>query len=127
MNVEEYNPMQCERCQDRIPNGEERKLHGRILCEDCYMDLLSPSKACDPWAVHSAKTFLKQSRHEIELNPSQEKILHVLTEKGPTEAGELMNILEMKQTDLERELAVLRHMEKIRGELKHGKKLVCLW
>ena len=49
--------MICDKCQDNIEEGEERELHGRTLCEDCYMDTLSPPKACDPWAVHSAKSF----------------------------------------------------------------------
>lgn len=119
--------MQCERCDDEIAKGEERKLHGRILCEDCYMDLLSPAKACDPWAVHSAKTFLKGSSHGFELNPAQQKILKVLRKKGPTEPRELIEMLQIKEADLERELAVLRHMEKIRGELKDGKKMIRLW
>jgi hypothetical protein len=33
----------------------------------------------------------------------------------------------MKLPELERELATLRHMEKIRGEMRAGKKIVCLW
>ena len=28
---------------------------------------------------------------------------------------------------LERELATLRHMERVRGRLQAGKKIVCLW
>jgi predicted HTH transcriptional regulator len=102
-------------------------MHGRILCEDCYMDLLSPAKACDPWAVHSAKTFLKGSSQDLQLNPTQQKILEVLTKNGPTEPGKLLEMVGIKETDLERDLAALRHMEKIRGELRDGKKMICLW
>jgi hypothetical protein len=29
--------------------------------------------------------------------------------------------------ELERELATLRHMEKVRGKMQAGKKIVCLW
>ena len=32
-----------------------------------------------------------------------------------------------KETDIERDIAALRHMEKIRGELRGGKKLIRLW
>jgi hypothetical protein len=35
--------------------------------------------------------------------------------------------LQIKPSDLERELASLRHMEKVRGELRDGKKIVRLW
>jgi len=103
------------------------ELHGQVLCEDCYMDLLSPAKACDPWAVHSAKTFLEKSGKEPELSPVQERILGILRDDGPQPINELCERLQIRQSDLERNLASLRHMEKIRGELKEGKRLIRLW
>lgn len=119
--------MQCERCDIVIEEGEEMELHGQTLCEDCYMDLLSPLKACDPWAVHSAKTFLKEQGHEPQLNQLQQKILELLSLEGPIEPGNLSERLQIKYADIERELASLRHMEKVRGELKDGKRLVRTW
>jgi hypothetical protein len=65
--------MECERCKRVIAEGEARYLHGQTLCEDCYMDLLSPLKACDPWAVHSAKSLIKEQTQEVDLNPIQKK------------------------------------------------------
>ena len=91
------------------------------------MDLLSPAKACDPWAVHSAKTFIENHGNETQLNMVQQKILEELTREGPMEAGRLSLILQIKLTDLERELATLRHMEKVRGKIRHGKRVIRLW
>ena len=119
--------MQCKRCKSVIPKGEKMELHGQVLCEDCYMDLLSPLRACDPWAVHSAKTFLKRGSPEINFSPVQQKILGILQNKGPQERTDLCERLQIKETDLERDIATLRHMEKIRGVLRGGKKLICLW
>jgi predicted amidophosphoribosyltransferase len=119
--------MQCERCHDVIPEGEEREHYGRVLCEDCYMDLLSPLKACDPWAVHSAKSFSKDERYVLHLNENQKKILDILKEKGSMEIKTLLEALRIKETDLERELASLRHMGKVRGELRNGKRRIRLW
>jgi hypothetical protein len=124
MNGEESN-MECERCGDAIEEGEERDFHGQILCEECYMDALSPARACDPWAVHTAKSLLKGEG--VELNPIQEKILDILEETGGVEPKILAERLQLKPSALERELAALRHVEKVRGELKDGKKIVCLW
>jgi hypothetical protein len=119
--------MQCERCKASIIEGEEKELHGQILCDDCYMDLLSPVKACDPWAVYSAKTFLAKHGHEAQLNQLQQKIVELLHEQGPIEPGTLSERLQEKEIDIERELASLRHMEKVRGELRDGKRLVRIW
>ena len=119
--------MKCERCKTVIAEGEEKELYSQILCEDCYMDLLSPAKGCDPWAVYSAKTFIKQQGHEPQLNSIQQKILQLLREKGSIEVGNLSKLLRVKKTDMERELASLRHMEKVKGELRDGKRLVRIW
>jgi hypothetical protein len=43
------------------------------------------------------------------------------------EPEDLSEILQVKETDLERELAALRHMEKTRGELKDGRRVIRLW
>jgi len=119
--------MQCERCKAVIIEGEEKELHGKMFCEDCYMDILSPVKACDPWAVHSAKTFLKEQGRKLQFNQLQQKILELLREQGPIEPGKLSEHLQAKAADIERELASLRHMEKVRGELSDGKRLVRIW
>ena len=118
--------MQCDRCNADIADGEERELNGRILCEDCCMDVMSPLKACDPWAVHSAKSFAKNQGGNLNLNPVQERILYILKD-GPIEPAMLSDRLNINVTELERELAVLRHMEKIRGELRDGKRFIRLW
>ena len=35
--------------------------------------------------------------------------------------------LHVKPSDLEKEIATLRHMERVRGELREGKKVIRLW
>jgi len=119
--------MKCRKCGVDILPGEERELYGEILCEDCYMDRLSPARPCDPWAVHSAKSFGGKPVGENELTPVQRRIIELLRETGGTELPVLSDRLRLKPADLERELAALRHMEKIRAELRSGKKFICLW
>jgi hypothetical protein len=119
--------MICDRCRDDIQEGEERELHGQALCEDCYIDALSPAKACDPWAVHSAKTFSKEEGFNVEITETQSKILRLLKETGGIEPQIISERLQIKPSDLEREIATLRHMEKLRAELREGKKYLCPW
>lgn len=121
--------MKCDQCSTAIKPGEEREHLGRTLCEDCYMDALSPVRACDPWAVHSAKSFEKHSAGAEVLTPIQSSILGILKETGGIEPSALLRRLagELNQMELEREFATLRHMEKARGE-KHGNRIVWrLW
>ena len=119
--------MDCERCKDVVESGEEREYAGRVLCEDCYMDALSPAKTCDPWAVHSAKSFARAGGAAPALNPLQTQILEYLLETGGVEPRQISERFQIKPADLEREIATLRHMEKIRGELREGRKVIRLW
>jgi len=119
--------VRCERCGEEIASGEEREHLGRMLCEDCYMDVLSPARTCDPWAVHSAKSLSRERGGDLEVNEIQAEILRILRERGPVEPALLLEKLRIKPPDLEREIAALRHMEKVRGELREGKRYLRLW
>jgi ribosome-binding protein aMBF1 (putative translation factor) len=91
------------------------------------MQIISPSRACDPWAVRSAQTLSKMDDSYSDLSESQAAILRALRETGGMEAAVLAGRLQMKLSELERELATLRHMEKVRGAMRAGKKVVILW
>jgi len=127
--------MNCQRCGASIPAEDEMEYGGQILCEDCYMRALSPARACDPWAVRSAQTLSRLDEGFSGLSETQAAILEVLRQTGGLEADALAERLQMKLPELERELATLRHMEKIRGQMRAGptgergtvKKIVCLW
>lgn len=118
--------MKCEKCNAEILEGEEHEQYGETLCEDCYMDSLSPPRACDPWAVHTAKSLVDQGG-AVELNEIQRKILEILEETGGIEPAELIRRLNIKATDFQREIAALRHVEKIRGEKREGTVFIRLW
>ncbi len=119
--------MKCDRCGERIPAGEEVVYGGKTLCEVCYMHTLSPLRACDPWAVRGAQTLSKLGQSYTSLSEMQENILKVLRETGGITAELLAQRVALSKYELERQLATLRHMEKIRGKMQDGVKIVCLW
>ena len=88
------------------------------------MDALSPAKPCDPWAVYTAKSMSGESSKLTEL---QENILAVLKETNGVEPESLAGKLGLNLRDLEREIATLRHMEKIRAVKQGDKKIFRLW
>lgn len=120
--------MQCEKenYRAKIKEGEERCFHGQLLCEDCYMDALSPARTCDPWAVRSA-TLAKSSGEIMEYAGLQQDILKLLKETGGLSLADLADRLNVRIGDVEREIAALRHMEKIRAAMQDGKKVITLW
>ena len=119
--------MKCDRCGEEIAAGDDMDHYGEMLCEECYMRALSPGRACDPWAVRSAQTLSQLDDAYSALSETQTKILQVLSETGGTTLEVVAQKLEMSLPELEREFATLRHMEKVRGQMRAGKKIVCLW
>ena len=121
--------MRCDDCNATIEPDELRDHLGRKLCEDCYMVALSPMKTCDPWAVHSAKTYEKHAGDERPLTSLQKNILQILEKEETLEPPALQRKLDgdPPMEDVERAFASLRHMEKVRGE-KQGQRVVWrLW
>ncbi len=124
--------MQCNKCGASIGLGEERELRGQKVCEDCYIDAISPVKTCDPWAAYDAKA-LERSVGTQPLSPIQSGILGILKDAGSLDPSVLLVRLNRNLTnkltdkDLEREVSVLRNMEKIRRERAGDRMLWRLW
>ena len=112
---------QCAKCGKTIEKQQGYEHQGTIYCEDCYMDILSPLKACDPWAVHSAQTFLRGKDKLSTLTPLQRNIVNYLQEKGEATIEELIKDLCSTEEELRREFAVLRHMEILKATKKGNK------
>lgn len=121
--------MICDKCKNEFDPKEKREHLGQTLCEDCYMEVLSPVKTCDPWAVHSAKTFEKYAGEIKELTPVQSKILDVLKKEGPMKPESLLKKCSDSLTldDLKREFASLRHMEKVSAAKQDDDVVWRLW
>jgi hypothetical protein len=121
--------MKCDKCGVAIADGDERDHRGQTFCEDCYMVALTPIKTCDPWAVHCAKNFEDFAGGTKHLTQVQSEILQILKTEGAMEPAQLLEKLggPLQLTDLQREFATLRHMEKVRGEKQGQKVLWRLW
>ena len=91
------------------------------------MQALSPSIGCDPWAVRSAQNLSQMDTTHTEQTETQKQILHVIEETGGLTPPDLAERLQLTLPELEREIATLRHMEKIRGRMEAGKPVIILW
>lgn len=114
--------MICDRCGRTAGKDEIHEHLGQTLCEDCYMDALSPVRTCDPWAAHSAKTFERHNSDPAMLNTVQKEILRILGETGGTDRGTLAAKMDGKATEseVEREFATLKHMDRVGAEKRDG-------
>ena len=105
--------MKCDKCKTECNEDELIVYCSQHLCEDCYMDSVSPLKACDPWAVHSAKQTAENE--DIQLLPIQQKMLKIIEARKAVLPEVLAELLDITPRELQRNFAILRHMELLRG------------
>jgi hypothetical protein len=106
--------MVCARCAGPVAAADAREYSGRMLCEDCYLEALSPLRTCDPWAVHLARS-LKDSQGGHQLTPGQERLLALVTKRGEVSFADAAGELGLQEEEVRRLFAVLRHMELLRA------------
>lgn len=109
--------MKCARCGRAVDEGASYAWHGQAVCEDCYMDLLNPPRACDPTAVYLATRTREQLgyRGAEGLTEVQRKVYECVKETGRVKKEELAGRVGVPAAEVERALAVLRHCKLIRA------------
>ncbi|MBF0529023.1 MAG: hypothetical protein HQK55_07095 [Deltaproteobacteria bacterium] len=102
---------------------------GQTLCEECYMDILTPVRSCAPKSVDSVRSFVKHADATGELTPLKQEILRILKETGAIEPLSLLHRLggTLTMSELESNFSTLRNMGKARDEKRSGRVVWRLW
>ncbi|MBN1367399.1 MAG: hypothetical protein JW967_05690 [Dehalococcoidales bacterium] len=109
--------MKCNRCERELTPDNSYQYLSENLCEDCYIDIRNPAKACDPWAVYTAKrTRENAGLDDTEgLNGTQKLICEYIKNKSKVTREEIMEKFNLRETELQTHLATLRHCELVKG------------
>jgi hypothetical protein len=109
--------VQCEKCKAEVAEEEIYVHAGSKLCEDCYIVALTRPQPCDPGAVSAARASRELNGYKGSegLKPRQKQIYDFLKKKGKATHKEISEALNIPMEDLEREFAILRHCELVRG------------
>ena len=109
--------MKCERCGISLQENQVNNYQGKVLCEDCCFELMSPPKVCDPLAVSSTLSVRKQlgQTGTEGLTDLQKRIYNIVSEKGKISREELTELLDITPQEMERQFAILRHCELLRA------------
>lgn len=107
--------MQCDRCGTALEAADAVSHGSQTLCEDCLMDVMSPAKACDPWAVKLAKG-ATDTGSPGELKGLEKALFDLVQKQGRVPKEDVPKLLGVRPTEVERAFSVLRHMELLRGQ-----------
>ena len=116
--------MQCDICKEEIQENDKYEYYGKTMCEDCYIAALHRPRSCDPAAVSSAVHSRKQAGHTGTqgMTQLQKDIYEYVKEKGKVEKEELAKAFDLSPLDAEKQFAIMRHCELLKG-LKEGQKI----
>jgi predicted transcriptional regulator len=116
--------MKCQRCHREITEDQGYSHGGQTLCEDCYMDIRFPAKACDPWAVYSATRTREQAglKGADGLTDLQQEIFAFIKNNGKATIEEIMKKFGLSVQEMQAQMAMLQHCEMVKGH-KDGDKV----
>ncbi|UNC91980.1 helix-turn-helix domain-containing protein [Candidatus Contubernalis alkaliaceticus] len=110
--------MKCEKCDIQITEAEAYTQGKKTFCEDCYIEEnMKRPQPCDPGAVRSAvktREMLGQTGTDG-LLPLQKNIYEFIKDKGKATHQEIMEEFNLSPKDLQKDLAILRHCELVKG------------
>lgn len=114
--------VKCEVCEKLTLKDWTIMHNGKLMCEDCYIDIQQTLKACDPFAVHSAKIARELSGHQGAegLSNLQKQIYELVQSKGKISFEQLIQNFDLTSQQMENQIAILRHCELIRGQKIDG-------
>ncbi len=115
--------MRCNRCNQELADDEGHVYGGETLCEDCYIEAAYPTKACDPWAVYAAKRSRESMGQQGTegLTDLQKTIYEFIKSRGKVTGEELMKHFALSPSQIQTEVAILRHCELVKGQKGDGK------
>ncbi len=108
--------MNCSRCGRELTEDKAYNYQGKVMCEDCLMDVgLSPHN-CDPWAeyVDTADRIRHGVTGPAGLTEAETKIYDFIKEKGKATRQEVMAGLNLTAVELQAQLTAMLHAELVK-------------
>lgn len=115
--------MNCSRCNKVISEDQSYVYNGKVMCEDCVMDVGLTLKECDPWATYVDTNARKRhgSTGTAELTDLEARTYELIKARGRSTKNEVMDSLKITEPDLDAQLITLMHLDMVK-ELGEGGK-----
>jgi len=116
--------MNCSRCDKVISEDQSYVYNGKVMCEDCVMDVGLTLKECDPWATYVDTSARKRhgSTGTAELTDLEARTYELIKARGRATKREVMDNLRITEPDLDAQLITLMHLDMIKEMGEGGKR-----
>ncbi len=114
--------MNCSRCNRKLSENQSYVYQGKVLCEDCLMDIGLSAKECDPWATYADTSSRKRHGETgaAGLTETGAKIYELVKSQGKATRQEVMKSLGLSEADLNAQLLPLMHSDLVKEHSEGG-------
>jgi recombinational DNA repair protein (RecF pathway) len=114
--------MNCSRCNRELTENQTYVHEGKILCEDCLMDIGLSTRECDPWATFVDISARKRhgEKGSAGMTETEAKIYDYVKKQGKATRPEVMQRLGLAEADLNVLLIPLMHSELLKERSESG-------
>lgn len=115
--------LNCSRCGRQLSENQSYVYQGKVMCEDCVMDVGLSIKECDPWASY-VDTSARKRRGLVGtagLTETEAKIYEFIKNRGRATREEVMEDFGFSEPELESQLVSLMHSELVKERGERGK------
>ncbi|MFC1964022.1 hypothetical protein ACFLV1_01410 [Chloroflexota bacterium] len=112
--------MNCSRCGHEVPEGEGHAYEGKLLCDDCLMEIGLHPRECEPWATYIADKERGGWKGTQGLTDRQKEVYNFIKAKGKTTREEVKAELKLSEAELDTQLTALMHSELIKERAESG-------
>ena len=107
----------CTICGCELSENEIYIFHNKNLCEDCHMIETHPVKICNPLPVFTAKKIKNNDKASTDLLNELQKAIHIyIMDNKKATVQQLCTKFKLTESELTNQIAVLRHLELIKGK-----------
>ncbi|MDO8577847.1 MAG: hypothetical protein Q7R50_01560 [Dehalococcoidales bacterium] len=120
--------MKCSRCGRELTEDKAYNYQGKVMCEDCLMDVGLNPHNCDPWATYVDTAARK--RHGVTgaagLTEPEKRVYDFIKSKGRATRQEVMEGLAFTEQELRDRLIGLLHNELVKEASEGGKQFLVI-
>ena len=109
--------MKCSRCGREISEKEGYAYQGKIMCEDCLMEVGLHAKQCEPWASYIATKERVGKVGTEGLTVLQQQIYNFIKSKEKATRQSVRKNFKLSEAELDAQLTPLMHSELVK---EHG-------
>ncbi|MFC1945789.1 hypothetical protein ACFLW1_01165 [Chloroflexota bacterium] len=113
--------MNCNRCGREISQEQSYAHQGKLVCEECLMEIGLHPHECEPWSTYLAS---KEQGATAALTEAQREVYEYIKAQGKAARDDLKNKFRLSEEALDAATGPLMHKELVKEHAEGGQQFL---